>query len=355
MPTALEIAQGRQVPLTAGLMMAVQTAFPLIGAFDVRPTSDTRFMSLVVTGLPSGAFVNLNEGFLRSSTSLAVREFDCKLIGGQVMEEVITAEKWNKAHPNVGYMYMDLQLEGKVIADMRHIERVLVDGLAIDAKGFPGMKDLTPYISGNVLALTDNAEDGDYAKSVINAGGTTATTASHVYSVCFGDKDAQLVIGNDQGGEFFTFSDIIQQNVAPDSAAPTLLALHNIQQIHAWLGLSVGGFTQMVSGQTVPTQYALRRLANVTRDSGCGVTDAKLEKLVLSHSDGKKPSILAMSPRSGDQWAASRSATAVTLFLGGTGDAKSRQADLQAARPDNYAGIPVVYTSAVKNNNAIES
>jgi hypothetical protein len=355
MPTALEIAQGRNIPLSEGLMMAVQTSHPLVSAFDVRSTPDTRFMSLVLTGLPSSGFVNFNEGFTPSKCTLAVREFDCKLIGGQIAEEVITAQKWNRAHPTIGYSYFDLQTETKVVADMRHINRVLVYGTTVDAKAFPGMKELTPYISGNVLALTDTPDDTDFVKSVINAGGTTADTASSVYSICFGDKDAQLVIGNDQGGEFFTMSDIIQQMLAPDSSEPTKTSLHNVMQMHGYVGLSVGGFTKLTPDQTVPTQYAIRRLANVTQDAAAKVTDAKLEKLVLSHGDGKRPSMLAMSPRSGDQWAASRSAASVSVFLGGMTTAKDSQVNLQAPRPTNYEGIPVVYDSVIKNTDAIES
>jgi hypothetical protein len=355
MPTALQIAQGRNVPLTAGLMMAVQTSHPLISAFDVRTTTDKRFMSLVLTGLPSSGFVNYNEGFTPSQCSLAVREFDCKLIGGQIAEEVITANEWNKAHPNVGYTFFDLQTETKVVADMRHINRVLVYGTTVDAKGFPGMKELTPFISGNTLSLTDSPDDSDFEKSVINAGGTAAGTASSVYSVIFGEKEAQLVIGNDSGGEFFTMSDIIQQMLAPDSNEPTKTSLHNVMQLHGFVGLSVGGFTKLTPDQTVPTQYAIRRLANVTTDAAAKVTDAKLEKLVLSHGDGKRPSLLAMSPRSGDQWAASRSASSVSVFLGGMTTAQASQVNLQAPRPTNYEGIPVVYDSVIKNNDTVET
>jgi hypothetical protein len=355
MPTALEIAMGRSVPLTQGILMAVQTSHPLLSAFDVRTTTDKRFMSLVLTGLPSSGFVEYNQGFTPSKTTLAIREFDCKLIGGQIAEEVITANEWNKAHPHAGYTYFDLQTEGKTTADLRHIERCTIYGTAVDPKAPAGLKELTPFIpASNNLSLTDSPDDYDFTKSVINAGGTAAGTASSVYSICFGDKDAQLVIGNDQGGEFFTMSDIIQQMLPPDPAKPTETSLHNVMQIHGFIGLSVGGFTKLTPDQTVPTQYAVRRLANVTNDAAAKVTDAKLEKLVLSHNDGKRPSILAMSPRSGDQWAASRSAANVSVFLGGMGSAKDSQVNLQAPRPTNYEGIPVVYTSLIRNNDTIE-
>lgn len=355
MPTALEIAQGRNTPLTAGLLMAVQTRAPAVAAFDARTTPDKTFNTLSVTALPSSAFVNHNEGFPASRGTLALRSFDCSLIGGQIREAVETAREWNRTHPNVGYTYFDLQAQLKMMADTRHIEKQMFYGTSNDAKGFPGMKELTPYVAANVLALTASPDDTDFVKSVINAGGTTATTASSVYSVVYGEIDGcQLVLGNDQGGELFQLGEIIQQAIAPDSNAPNNLLMHNIAEMIGYVGLSVSGMNQ-TPNSVVPVQYALRRLANVTADSGCTVTDSKLEKLALAHGDGIRPNAFYMSPRSGDQLATSRSATSVTLFLGGMPKAKDSVASLQAPRPDNYEGIPIVYTSAIRNVDAIES
>lgn len=355
MPTALEIAQGRNTPLTAGLFMAVQTKTPALAAFDARTTPDKKFQSLAVTGLPTSAFVHHNEGFAPSRGTLAVREFDCSLIGGQIREALETAREWNRTHPNAGYTYFDLQTQLKMMADAKHIEKQMFYGTANDAKGFPGMKELTPYASGNVLALTDSPDDSAFLKTVLNAGGSTAGTASSVYSVVYGEVDGcQLVLGDDQGGELLKLGEIIQQALAPDSDQPTKLLMHNVAEMIGYIGLSVSGMNQ-TPNSVVPVQYALRRLANVTADSGKGVTDAKLEALVLSHGDGIVPSALFMSPRSGQQWANSRNPTAVTVFLPGGQSGVNGAVNLQASRPTNYNGIPVVYTSAILNTDAIEA
>lgn len=334
--------------------MAIQARYPLLSAFDARTTAATTFKTLAVTALPSSAFVNFNEGFSASRGTLAVRDFDCSLIGGLIAEDVITSNAWNAAHPNAGYTYFDLQMQLKMIADAKHIERQMVYGTVRDAKGFPGMKELTPYASGNVLALTDSPDDTDFVKTVINAGGSTSSTASSVYSVIFGEMDCQLVIGGDQGAELFSLGEMISQMMAPNSAAPTLLTEHRVQQIHGFFGLAVSGMNQ-TPNDVVPTQYSLRRLANCTAQTDNTVTDKKIEKLVLSHGDGLVPSRLFMSPRSGDQWAASRSASSVSVFLGGMTTAQGSQVNLQAPRPTNYEGIPVTYTSAIRNNDAIEA
>lgn len=353
MPTLAEIAQVRQVPLSAGIFRAVYTETPALMAFDARTTSRKKFKTLALTGLPTaGGFVDYNEGFTSGKASLKLREFDAKLTGGKVQVERITAQEWDQENENGKFTYFDLQLYARMKTELKNINSVLFYGTGVDAKGFPGMKELTPYV--NVLSLTDDPGADDYVKTVINAGGSSAGTASSVYSVVFGEMEAQLVLGNDQGGEMFTMSEIIEQHIAPDSDDPDATLVHDVTQIWGYFGLSVGGMNQTPNDE-VPTQYSVRRLANLTEDSGKGVTDAKLEQLVLSHGDNKMPSMLFMNGRSGRQWADSRSATSVSVFLNGPGDAKNNQVNVRAPRPTNFDGIPVTYDSAIRSTDAIEA
>ena len=354
MPTLLEISQGRNVPLSAGIMQAVYTQTPALSAFDARTASGTKFQTLALTGLPTaGGFVNYGEGFTSANATLGLREFEAKLTGGKVQAERITANEWNRTHAASGVTYFDLQLNARMITEMKNIEKVIFYGTAQDAKGFPGLKELTPFTGA--LSLTADPGATDYVTPVINAAGTTATTASSVYSVVYGEMDAQLVLCNDGGGELFTMTEIIEQHLAPDPTnAPLATLVYDVSQIYGYFGLSVGGMNQTQTGG-VPTQYSVRRLANLTEDSGKGLTDAKLEQLVLSHGDNIQPSVLFMNGRSGRQWADSRSASTATLFLGMSGDAKNNTGSLRAARPTNFEGIPVVYTSAIRSTDAIEA
>lgn len=355
MPTLAEIAQGRQVPLSSGIIDAVHTETPAISAFDARTSRSTKFQSLALTSLPTASgFKEYGEGFTHADAGLTLREFDAKLVGGKVQSEIITANRWNAEHPDAGESWFDLQLRARMISEFKNIEKVLFYGTTQDAKGFPGLKQLTPYTSGNTLSLTDDPGANDYTKTVINAAGSTSSTASSVYSVIFGPLDCQLVVCNDGGGELFTMTEIIRQHLAPDSNSPLATLEYDICQIYTFLGLSVTGMNQ-TPNDVVPTQYSVRRLANLTEDSGKGVTDAKLEQLVMSHGDSKMPSMLFMNHRSGRQWADSRSASTATLFLGMSGDAKNNTGSLRAKRPDNFEGIPVTYTSAIRSTDAIES
>jgi hypothetical protein len=345
MPTALQIAQGRQIPLSTGLFMALLVDTPALAAMDARTSSSTKFMSLGVNGLPTaGPFVNYGEGFVHSDGSLTLREFDCSLVGGQIKAERITAAKWDKEHAASGYTWMDLQTILKMKAQGLALEKQMFTGLANDAKGFPGFKDLTPYIAANVYGLTVTSAASQFAKSVINAGGTQAGTASSVYAWIDGEMDCQLVLGDDMGGaaELFRLSEMVTSNEAPDSNEPTKKSLHDLQQFSGHIGLSVSGFNERPNN-VVPTQYSVRRLANLTTDTAAKLNDAMMSKLARSFGAGKRPSRFAMASRSGEYLAASRTATAVNFVMGMSGDAANNTFNTYPQPPDNWNGIPIVY------------
>lgn len=357
MPTAAQIALGRQIPLSAGLFFAMSTDTPLLGGLDARTSRSTKFMSLRCVLLPTaGPFVNYGEGFAPSEAELAITEFDCSLVGGQIKAELITARKWDTEHPDIGFSWMDLQTETKIKSQALALEKQVVYGTAYDAKGFPGLKELTPYISANVLAATAYANAYQFKRSVINAGGTTANTASSVYAIIEGPKDVQLVLGDDMGGanEIFRFEDAVRSNEAPDSNQPTKKLLHDVVQFSGHLGLSVSDMNQ-TPNSVVPVQYCLRRIANLTGDSGKGLTDALMSKLERSFGPGKRPSKFAMSSRSGEQLAASRQAAQINILMGG-GDASLATFNTYPPPPENWKGIPIIYPdNTILDTDAIEA
>jgi len=354
MPNLLEIAQARQIPLTAGIIEAVATEAPALVAFDTRTTSSNRFMALAMTGLPTASgFKNYGEGFTGGVAQLAVREFEAKLAGAKVEVEEITAARWDAEHAASGMTYFDIQLMARMKTEMRHLEKVIFYGTTADAKAFPGLKQLTPFVTGNVLALNDDPGAADYTKTVINAAGSTSSTATSVYSVKHGPLDCQLVVCNDGGGELFSMDEPIRQHIAPDSNSPTATLVYNVTQISGHFGVAVSGMNQ-TPNSVVPTQYSVRRLANVTADSGATLDDKKLERLVTSHADGAVGDVIYMNNRSYMQWIDSRTATNVTVFLGGGGDAVNTRGNLVRERK-SFEGIPVVVTSQILSTDAIES
>jgi len=354
MPTLLEIVQGRPTPLTQGIITAAATESPALGAFDARTSTDTNFMALALVGLPTASgFRDYGQGASHGSAQLALREFAAKLMVAKVKVEMITAARWDAAHAASGTTFFDLQVMARMAAEMRHLERAIFYGTAQDAKAFPGLKQLTPFVSTNVLEVNENPEDEDFVRTVLDSGGTTATTASSVYSVVHGPLDCQLVVCNDGGGELFHMTEPRYQDFAPDPNSPEETLEFMLSQIQGHFGVAVSGMNQ-TPNSVVPTQYSVRRLANVTPDNASGLTGAKMDLLVDSHGDGKTPSAFYMSKRSGRQLAIDGGATQVTVSLGGGGDARNATTRKQAKTPTDWDGIPIIYTSAIKNNDAIE-
>jgi hypothetical protein len=355
MPTLLEIAQARQIPLTAGIMRAAATEAPALAAFDTRTVNGTHFQALALTGIPTASgFKDYGEGATHGGATLAVREFAARLAVAKVKVEQLTAARWDQEHGPAGTTYFDLQVMARMASEMRHLERTIFYGTVQDAKGFPGLKQVTPFSSANVLELTENPEDEDFVRTVIDAGGTTADTASSVYSVIHGELDCQLVVCNDGGGELFYMTEPRLQDFAPDSDLPDATLEYMVSQISGHFGVAVSGMNQ-TPNDVIPTQYSVRRLANVTLQTNNKLTGNMMDLLSDSHGDGRQPSAYYMSKRSGRQLAIDGGATEVFVSLGGGGDARNTTTRKQPKAPLQWDNTPIIYTSAIRNNDAIET
>ena len=358
MPTALQIAQNRQTQFSAGLLMAVERSHPLFSAFDFRTVQGYGFLSLALKRRPDGAsFAQYGEGFESSDAVFELREFSCSLIGGIVKSEVITEERWNRENVGAEYEWFDIQTEEKFFQSMLNLEIQMIKGTAYDADGFPGARELTPFAAANRITMLENGAKYHFERSVLNVAGTTADTASSVYSFIFGEKECQGIIGGGvESGEFLRIDEPRTQMLAPDPVNfPLKLSNHHVAQMHGHIGLSCAGFNQQSVGQTVPTQFSIRRAANITADAGKTLTDAVMTKLSRMHGTGKRPSLFAMSERSGEQLAASRAPT--QIYNMGSGDASANQANLYPEPPENWRGIPIAYVSpdVIGDTDAIEA
>lgn len=370
MPTALEIAQGRQTVLSAGLLQNVITEAPLFSAMDVRTSPDVRFLTLAIDSLPTSSFRRLGEGLAAGNAKLSVREASCSIIGGLVQAEVQSQTLWDRAHAASGVTWFGLQCDARVKSDILNVERQLIQGLANDPKGFPGARDITPFATANIFNMTQTAQSFLYQRSVLNAGygaSLTANTASSVYAFRMGLLESQMIIGNDLGsnvggsnaqppatGELFQFSNVNRQYLPVGDSTPPTYLLYDLAELEAHIGFSVGGFSPSQVGQSIPTQYSLRRAANLTADSGATLNDGIMDKLARSFKPGLKPNLFAMAVRSGEQLARSRQATAVNFIMNGGGDAKMNTASLYPPPPDNWQGIPIVYPLCIGESDAVE-
>ena len=215
---------------------------------------------------------------------------------------------------------------------------------------------MTPFASGTIFTPAETSAKYEYVRPVLNVGNgisMTANTASSAYSFVMGQLHCQIVLGSDTGCDLFQFTELIRQFVANPSDANKQI-LKDMAQILGHVGFAVGGFSPDMVGQAIPTQYSLRRAANITADVGAKMTDAVMDKLARSHGPGKTPNLFAMSARSGEQLAASRQPTAVNIALG-AGPAIAQTYNTYPEPPNNWRGIPIVYPLCIGEADAVEA
>ena len=188
-------------------------------------------------------------------------------------------------------------------------ESQIFDGTGADAGGFSGLANSTA-LDAAADALT------------IDAGGTTADTASSVYLIRTGDADAAVVLG--QNGNIEIGETVVQQ-----VAGSTGFYSAYYTPIEAWVGLQVGSI------------YSVGRIINVTADSGKGLTDALIASAIEQFPAARGPSVIAMNRRSLSQLQSSRTATNAT--------------GQPAPFPAEAFGIPVVVTDGISSTEALIS
>ena len=356
MATAAEIALVTGTSFGSQLLMGVVAELPVIASFDAREITSDKIMSVGVVALPNGTFLNLGEGYTAKATSLAMAEYNASRIGDAVESQVSTEEKWNRNNKagigaGIASDWFSIQAMSAAKAQLRHVQKQIFDGVTNDAKGFPGLKTLTPFVAGNTLTTTETAQDSGFLRSVVNAGGVTASVASSVYAVKFGEMHCQLCIGGPGGLANFlnypaptkvyrTFTDAVDGLTKSD--------WFNVSTAEGYIGLSVGGSNEANASRHIPN-FSARRLANVT--PLVPLTDLLLDKLRNSFPDGN-PDAIYMSFRSRDQLRASRSPTSTT-YVGGVLP-KNSSANL-APPPTDFEGVPIIWTDAIGNTNAIEA
>lgn len=360
-PNAAEIAAVSGNGVLRGMIDTTISETPALNHFYVSQLEGTRILTLGIVALPSGGFLNLGEGYSTGHTETALVEYNATRIGGAIKAQESPMLVYNRAKARgitSGMVpdYMALQAIGRYKGQFLHIENQIFKGVTNDAKGFPGLKALTPFVTGNTETLSTVPQDNSWAKSVLNVAGTTATTASSIYSVVYGELDAALVMGGPGGMAGFlnlpTPERVWQDFTDPVDGATKGDWFH-IAAAEGYIGLSVTGGNEANASRRVP-QQSVRRAANITADSGKTATDSVLEALEAMFPPGKFPSVHFMSYRSRKQIQDSRS-TAIQFNMG-PGDAKTGAYAVTAPIPTHSrSGVPIVVSPAIGNTDAIES
>lgn len=185
-------------------------------------------------------------------------------------------------------------------------------GASGDADGFTGIRD-----AGTINAVADSL--------VVDATGTTVDTASSVYGIRLARNGVVGVYKGDgpavQLGETITTKNVV--NPGTDNKEHAVYYTPG----GIWLSLQVG------------SAYDLGRIANLTADSGKGLTDDLISSLLSEYPVDKMPTHLVMSRRSLKQLQQSRTATNMT--------------GAPAPFPTEAFGVPIVVSDNVSDTEEI--
>lgn len=315
----LDLAKANSNEVVGALIEDVTTEAPELRVFDsedlIEP-GQLSYETLHRTALPTVEFASAGEGFTPSKSEISLKRHECFRFGGRIEAAKHIADNWRRGGA-AGYQAFEAM--GVLKAALIHLGKQIWYGVSNGAKGFPGIKAFTPF-------------GGSYT---YNAAGTTATTASSVYFVKFGESFCRLMVGRARNGNGILDLPDFRLGDMTDANSKKMEAY--ISELSSYIGLQIAA------------PHSVARLCNVTADSGKTCTDAKLNATLRLFPANFMPDAIFMSRRSAQQLQDSRT---VTLY--GQGKTRADQ-ELIAARPTSFEGIPIIETDSILNTDAIES
>ena len=306
--TALDIAKSNGADRSVGLIEENLNAAPEFELFPARPIPGVSFKTLVRTAYPTTGFRAVNEGVEPTKSTYVNKQFECFYYDGQMEIDNATASMDDQGPAHALAMEEDGHSRAFMLTTGKQF--YYGRGTGGDAKGFPG-----------AVEICDST-------MVVDAGGTTADTASSVYAVVVAPKFFELIFGQNsvlQMGEWR------KQTITRNSKE--LTAYKNAME--GWVG------------SAFYSKYAVARIKKLTADSGKGLTDTLLAQLLGKFPVGVKPTHLFMSRRSRQQLQIARS---VTLF--GQGSGRPSQPTI-APVPTEYDGVPIIATDSILDTEAL--
>lgn len=227
-------------------------------------------------GAPTVGFRAVNAGRDNSVSDDELVSVDLKILDASFAVDKALADAYTKGGPEA---YIAREARRHLRAAFAKFESQVLYGA--DSDGFDGIVDALDVIADQM---------------VITAGGTTQSTGSSVFAIRTNadETDCMAVLG--QSGQIAIDETVVQRVTGSNSK---VLPMY-FTPITGWTGLQIGG------------SKSVARLANLTEDSGKGLTDARLAELLSLFPAGRLPNFFAMSRRSLFQLQSSRTATNAT-------------------------------------------
>lgn len=270
----------------------------------VTASHGTMHSYLKQTGAPSVGFRAVNVGRENSKSVDTQVDITLKLIDASVTDDKAKADQYR----NGAQAYMAREAVRHLKSSLFSVEQQLWYGTGNDADGYAGLFEDTNF-------------DGASDSRVVDAGGTTADTASSVVLARASDDGFSVVIGNEGR---IDIGDTVVTTEGDGSSRYT--ALHT--PIMAWYGMQIGSL------------YDACRIANLTADSGKGLTDDLIIQAALDKfKAGQGPTHAFMSRRSLRQLQQSRTAT--------------NQTGAPAPVPEEVHGIKIIVVDSLSDTEAL--
>lgn len=277
---------------------------PLLAVLAARTVRSNTFVYTKKTANPSVGFRDINDGVENTKGTYSQVTNTLKFLDASFALDEAAALVDERGVDHI----MGIEAMSHLRQAMAECEEQVFYGTGNLAAGFSGLANQT-----NLDGLSD--------AQVVGAGGTTANTGSSVWLIRTGEEDLQMLWGN-QG--VLTIGE--RTRVERDgSATGRFWALAH--SIHGWAGLKIG------------TVYSAVRIANLTADSGKGLTDALISQALEKFPASRGPQYIAMNRRSHGQLQRSRTATNPT--------------GAPAPFPTEAFGVPVIVTDRISSTEAL--
>jgi hypothetical protein len=282
---------------------------PVIAKLAADTAPETTFYYTKYTTAPTVGFRAVNDGRDNSKSGDTQISVALKILDATYAVDVALADNYNKGGKDAY-----LAKEG-----MRHLKAAFFKaeqqmfygtGAGGDAGGFSGLANET-----DLDGLAD-------VTNVVNAGGTTAATASSAWLIrTTGDNNGTSIIAGKSGN--IEIGDTSTVRLA--GATGTYPAYYT--PVTGWMGLQRGG------------KYSVVRIVNLTADAGKGLTDLLIAKALALFPSNNGPTLIAANRRSLEQLRGSRTATNAT--------------GAPAPMPTDAFGVPIISTDALISTEAL--
>lgn len=279
---------------------------PFLASLAARTVRGNSFVYTKKTANPSVGFRAANDGVENTDGTYAKVTVSLGILDASFGVDVAVAQSDERGWSHI----MGIEAQSHLMQAMREVEEQIINGTVgnVASNAFNGFAD-----QANLNGASDTM--------VVNAGGTTANTGSSAYLVRTGPGDVEVLWGQEGVIELGDMQ-IVERAGSSTGRFPAYY-----MPITGWCGVKIGSVNSVA------------RIANLTADSGKGLTDDLISDAISLFPAARGPNYIVMNRRSLKQLQQSRTATNVT--------------GAPAPFPMESFGVPIIVTDSIGSTEAL--